>query len=298
MAIPSCWDSNDMGDLAGRTIVVTGASNGLGAAAASALASAGARVILAVRDTNKGTRAASTFNGATEVRQLDLADLDSVRQFAASWTGPLDVLINNAGIMAVPRGTTADGFECHIGTNHLGHFALTLLLLPHIRDRVVTLSSAMSGIGRVDVDDLNWERRRYGRWRAYGQSKLANLLFAFELDRRLSAAASTVRSIAAHPGISATGLLHTGARHWDTLLMPMRFVAQDAEHGALPTLFAATQDLPGASYIGPDTRSTTKRTPVIVMADRRAADPLLAARLWERSAELTGVGPALDLAAY
>lgn len=182
-------------DLAGRTIVVTGANSGIGLAAARTFAQRGARVVLAVRDTAKGERAAESVEGGCEVRRLDLADLASVRAFAEAWSGELAVLVNNAGVMAVPEGRTADGFELQIGTNHLGHFALTNLLLPHVTERVVTIASVAHRTGRIDLDDLNWERRRYERWRAYGQSKLANLLFTTGLQRRLNEIGSPSRAL-------------------------------------------------------------------------------------------------------
>ena len=205
------WTAAELPALDGRTVVVTGANSGIGLVTARELARAGARVVLAVRDETRGRTAADTITGSTDVRRLDLADLASVRAFAAAWTGDLDVLINNAGVMAVPEQRTADGFEMQFGTNHLGHFALTNLLLPHVTDRVVTVSSGAHRGGRIDLDDLNWERRRYRTWSAYGQSKLANLLFTLELQRRLTAVGSSVRAVAAHPGYSATNLQsHTG----------------------------------------------------------------------------------------
>ena len=200
------WTAQDLPDLSGRTFVVTGANSGLGLIDARELARAGARVVLAVRDTAKGEQAARTIDGAAEVRKLDLADLDSIRAFAEAWEGDLDVLINNAGIMAIPQQRTSDGFEMQIGTNHLGPFALTNLLLPQITDRVVTVSSGAHRIGGLDLDDLNWHSRGYQRWRAYGQSKLSNLLFTLELQRRVSAAGSELRAVAAHPGYAATNL--------------------------------------------------------------------------------------------
>src|SRR3954471_6778072 len=181
----SKWTAADLPRLEGRTFVVTGANSGIGLAAARELARAGARVVLAVRNTEKGDEAAASVDGDTEVRRLDLADLGSVRAFATAWDGPIDVLVNNAGVMAVPESRTKDGFEMQIGTNHLGPFALTNLLLPHVTDRVVTIASGAHRMGQIDLEDLNWERRRYDRWRAYGQSKLANLLFTMELQRRL-----------------------------------------------------------------------------------------------------------------
>src|ERR1044071_8913033 len=171
------FTASDFPSLTGRTFVVTGANSGIGRAAARVLAAKGARVVLAVRDTAKGAEAAATMTGEVEVRQLDLADLASVREFADDFTEPIDVLIKNAGVMVPPLTRTADGFELQFGTNHLGHFALTALLLPRVTDRVVTVSSSGHRIGAINVDDLNWERRTYRAMSAYGQSKLANLLF-------------------------------------------------------------------------------------------------------------------------
>ncbi len=211
------WTTADIPSQAGRTAVVTGANSGLGLATARALAAAGAHVVLAVRDTGRGEAAARSITGDVEVRRLDLADLSSVREFAGSWTGDLDLLVNNAGIMMVPQGRTADGFELQFGTNHLGHFALTTLLLEHVTDRVVTVSSGLHRSGTIVLDDLNWERRSYSDTGAYGASKLANLLFALELQRRLTAAGSTVRSMAAHPGTrppTCSRTPRTGSRTW------------------------------------------------------------------------------------
>jgi NAD(P)-dependent dehydrogenase (short-subunit alcohol dehydrogenase family) len=285
------WDVADLPDQRGRIVVVTGATSGLGRATAAALAHAGAHVVLAVRDTERGERAAAGMTGSTEVRRLDLADLASVRAFASAWAGSLDVLVNNAGVMAVPRGRTADGFETQLGTNHLGHYALTNLLLRHITDRVVTVSSAAHRHGRIDLDDLNWEHRRYRRWAAYGQSKLANLLFTLELDRRLVEAGSPVRALAAHPGYAATNLqLRTGSILQTSLMaVTNRLFAQSDAMGALPTLYAATQDLPGGSYVGPDGTGERRGHPTLVGRTAAASDAEMAKRLWDRSAELTGV---------
>jgi NAD(P)-dependent dehydrogenase (short-subunit alcohol dehydrogenase family) len=285
------WSAADLPDLGGRTFLVTGANSGLGLVTARELARAGARVVLAVRDTAKGERAAASIPGSTEVRRLDLADLASVRALAAAWEGDLDVLVNNAGLMAVPEGRTADGFETQIGTNHLGHFALTNLLLPYVRDRVVTLSSPGHRIGQLDLDDLNWKRRRYQRWGAYGQSKLANLLFTLELQRRLAEAGSDVRAVAAHPGYAATNLQsRTGeALQHAVMAIGNRLVAQSAEMGALTTLFAATQDIPGGSYVGPDGLGEARGHPTLVGRSRAASDEETARALWTRSEELTGV---------
>jgi NAD(P)-dependent dehydrogenase (short-subunit alcohol dehydrogenase family) len=258
---------------------------------ARSLAGAGARVVLAVRDLAKGEAAAESIGGDHEVRRLDLADLASVREFAHGWQGDIDVLINNAGVMAAPERRTADGFELQMGTNHLGHFALTNLLLPRITDRVVTVSSNAHRGGSIQLDDLNWERRRYQRWRAYQQTKLANLLFALELQRRLDAADSKIRSIAAHPGYAATNLQsRTESRVQDRMMaIGNMMFAQSDEAGARPILFAATQELPGASYVGPDGRRGARGYPTLVGRTAAASDLETAGRLWTLSEKLTGV---------
>jgi NAD(P)-dependent dehydrogenase (short-subunit alcohol dehydrogenase family) len=281
----------DAARTAGRRFVITGASSGLGLATARELARNGARVVLAVRDVAAGERIAADLGGSTEVRPLDLADLGSVRRFAESWDGDLDVLINNAGVGNLPeRRATADGFELQIGTNHLGHFALTNLLLPRITDRVVTVASSAHRFGRLDLTDLNWESRPYRLFASYGQSKLANLLFTLELQRRLVASGSPVRALAAHPGVAASNL----GRHLGPVLGVVTkavgtLVQQSAEAGAAPTLFAATRDLPGASYVGPDGFGEVRGRPTLVGRTTQAADPDLARRLWTLSEELTGV---------
>jgi NAD(P)-dependent dehydrogenase (short-subunit alcohol dehydrogenase family) len=291
MAAEQAWDVQQIPDQSGRTVVVTGANSGIGLVTARALAGAGAHVVLAVRDTQQGSLAAAGIDGSTEVMPLDLADLASVRSFAEGWDGDLDVLVNNAGVMAVPRARTADGFELQFGTNHLGHFALTNLLLRHITDRVVTVSSTAHRMGRIDLDDLNGERRGYRRWRAYGQSKLANLLFTLELERRLESCGSRVRAMAAHPGYAATNLQsRTGNPLMNSLMaVGNRLFAQSDAMGALPTLYAATQDLPGASYVGPNGRREARGHPTLVGRSEAATDTEMAARLWARSEELTGV---------
>ena len=278
-------------DMAGRSVIVTGANSGIGRAAAHALAAAGARVILAVRSTDKGEQAAAAMPGKTEVRRLDLASLASVREFAAAWDGDIDLLINNAGVMATPLSRTADGFELQFGTNHLGHFALTDLLLERITGRVVTVSSTGHRMGAIDFDDLNWERKTYRTWRAYGQSKLANLLFTAELQRRLTAAGSGVLAMAAHPGYAATNLqFHSGSRVFDVIgAVGNRLLAQDEEAGALPTLYAAVADVPGNSYAGPDGFMEQRGAPKLVGRSNAAKDADVARRLWDASEELTGV---------
>ena len=285
------WTATDLPDLSGRTAVVTGANSGIGRAAAQELARAGAHVVLAVRDTAKGEAAAAGMPGDVETRALDLADLDSVRAFASAWEGDLDLLVNNAGIMAVPAGRTKDGFELQFGTNHLGHFALTNLLLPHITDRVVTVASSAHRMGSIALDDLNWERRSYHAWRAYGQSKLSNLLFTLELEQRLTAAGSPVRALAAHPGYASTNLQSRTGNRLQHLGMAIgnRILAQDDAHGAWPTLYAATQDLPGASYVGPDGFQEGRGHPTLVGRSAAASDPETARALWDASEQLTGV---------
>lgn len=287
----SKWTTADLPDLDGRTVVITGANSGIGKAAAHALAGAGARVVLAVRTVAKGEAAAATMPGTVEVRRLDLADLSSVREFADAFAGPVDLLINNAGVMAIPFARTADGFEMQIGTNHLGHFALTNLLLPQVTGRVVTVSSGAHRIGRVDLEDLNAERKTYRRWPAYGQAKLANLLFTSELQRRLTAAGSSVLATAAHPGYAATELQgHTGSG-FDDLIMKIgnRVMAQSSEAGAWPTLYAATADVPGDSYAGPSGFMEQRGAPRLVGRSKAAKDAATAATLWTLSEQLTGV---------
>jgi NAD(P)-dependent dehydrogenase (short-subunit alcohol dehydrogenase family) len=287
----SKWTAKDIGDQSGRTFVVTGANSGLGEVTAARLAAAGAHVVLACRNVAKGEQAAARMNGTVEVRALDLADLSSVRAFAEVSTELIDVLVNNAGVMAVPLARTKDGFESQIGTNHLGHFALTGLLLPRITDRVVTLSSGAHRFGRIDLNDLNWEHRRYRAWGAYGQSKLANLSFAFELQRRLEAAGSAVRSMAAHPGYAATDLQSHTETILDTVMgLANRVFAQSAAMGALPTLYAATvPDLPGGVYVGPDWPGELRGHPHVVGSTSAARDETVAGELWDRSEQLTGV---------
>jgi NAD(P)-dependent dehydrogenase (short-subunit alcohol dehydrogenase family) len=283
------WTTADMDRQDGRTFVVTGANSGIGLEASRALAAAGARVVVACRDTAKGEHAVAELDGDFDVRRLDLADLVSVRAFAEGLDRDIDVLINNAGVMAVPRSKTTDGFEMQLGTNHLGHFALTGLLLGRVRDRVVTISSGAHRIGRVNFDDLQSERR-YQRWAAYGQSKLANLLFMMELQRRLDAAGSSLRSVAAHPGYAATGLQsHTQSVQDQIMSVANLVLAQSAAMGALPTLYAATEDVPGAAYVGPGGLLEQRGHPQLVNMSGAAKDPEAASRLWEASEELTGV---------
>ena len=295
------WDAGDIPDQTGRIAIVTGANSGLGLVTARELARHGALVVMACRNLDKGRAAqaevAATASGPKpELESLDLASLSSVQSFVERFKANhqhLDLLINNAGVRAPPKRHTADGFELQFGTNHLGHFALTNLLLPLMEGRedarVVTLSSTAHKMGRISFDNLNGDRR-YFRWTAYGQSKLANLLFALALDRRLRAEGSTVKSLAAHPGYASTNLQSAAAPLVDRLVMKVgnAVIAQSDEMGALPQLFAATQ--PGAEgglYIGPDGPGEQRGHPTVVKPSGAARDERTARRLWDVSAELT-----------
>jgi NAD(P)-dependent dehydrogenase (short-subunit alcohol dehydrogenase family) len=301
--VPAGWGTDRIPDLTGKVAVVTGANNGIGLATALELAKAGAALVLAVRNTGRGNAAAAEISAAApgallEVRRLDLADLGSVRDFADRFLdehAALDLLINNAGLMATPRRLTADGYELQFGTNHLGHFALTGLLLPALAAssaaRVVTVSSDLHARGRLDFTDLQG-RRHYGRLRAYSNSKLANLLFTAEFDRRASAAGLPVHGYGVHPGLVATSLITTGrSRPVRTLMaVPNRLIAVSPATGALPTLCAATlPGLPGGTYLGPGGRTGLRGTPAVLTPAPRARDTTSAIRLWEISRSLTEV---------
>lgn len=280
----SRWTVRDMPGLTGRSAIVTGANTGIGLPTALELARHGARVTVASRDPGKGRAAVAEILRAVPGAEvgygrLDLADLASVREFAAS-VERVDLLVNNAGIGMVPRALTRDGFELQFGTNHLGHFALTGLLLPHLLERpgarVVTVSSDAHKVGRIDFDDLALTRG-YGKMSAYGRSKLANLLFALELQRQATRAGAGLLSVATHPGMTATNIFSAGP-----LQGLVRLLLQPASAGAVPSLYAATSPaIRGGEYIGPKARTLTPAP--------AARDEALAARLWEVSAELTGV---------
>jgi protochlorophyllide reductase len=303
------WSEKDIPDQSGRTALVTGANSGLGLRISQVLATHGARVLMASRSADRGAAAVGGVQGA-ELVVLDLADLRSVRAAAArvrEMTGDrVDVLVNNAGVMATPHKTTVDGFELQFGTNHLGHAALTWLLMPALSTvsgaRVVTMSSTAARGGRMDVADPNFEHRRYTPATAYAQAKVANLLFALELDRRATTAGLRLVSVAAHPGFTATNLLTNMANTHESGLLRglitvgdafVRFVAQDVSAGALPALFAATAGgVRGGDYYGPDGMFETRgASPGRAHLPRLATDREIAARLWERTAELTDVQP-------
>jgi NAD(P)-dependent dehydrogenase (short-subunit alcohol dehydrogenase family) len=298
------WTEADIPDQTGRTVLVTGANSGLGLRTAEVLSGKGARVLLACRSPERGQRALErvlAHGGKAELVELDLADLSSVRRAAQtvreSTGDALDVLVNNAGVMAVPLGRTTDGFERQFGTNHLGHAALTWLLMPALRGRtdarVVTVASLAHQAGRVDLADPNYEVRRYSAWRAYCQSKLANLLFARELDRR----SRDVTSVAAHPGLTATELSTNMARAQRNPLMTVGakisdFVSQSVEMGTLPQLYAATSPhVRGGGYYGPDGFRGMRGNPAEADSTAASKDELAAARLWDLTAELTGITP-------
>jgi NAD(P)-dependent dehydrogenase (short-subunit alcohol dehydrogenase family) len=300
------WTSADIPDQNGRTVLVTGANSGLGLRSAQALAGKGARVLMGCRSETKAKVAldevrAMAIGPEPEVVRLDLADLASVRAAAEQVDGTverLDVLMNNAGVMAVPFAETADGFEMQFGTNHLGHFALTGLLLPVLQraeaPRVVTTSSAAHRTGRMRFDDLDWKQGRYMRWGAYGRSKLANLLFTFELDRRARAAGADLVAVAAHPGYANTHLQATSAgqnplKAGFFAVGNMLFAQSDVQ-GAWPQLYAATMpDVAGGEYFGPDGPFESRGHPRRVGTSSAARDVESARRLWEVSEALTGV---------
>ena len=301
------WTAVDVPECSGRTFVVTGGNSGIGLEASKVLAGKGAHVVLACRDTGRAEAAAAEIrkqhaDASIEAMELDLASLDSVRKFAERFLAAheqLDVLVNNAGVMALPYRKTADGFEMQLGTNHLGHFALTGLLLGRLLEgagrRVVTLSSTAHKVGKMRFDDLHWERG-YSKWRAYGQSKLANLLFTYELQRRLEAKGAGCIAAACHPGYAHTNLQFAGPKMAGSSLMEgamgvsNKLFSQGADMGALPTLFAATApEMQGGDYIGPNRMMETWGHPKKVSSSARSHDREAAAKLWDVSDELTGV---------
>jgi len=317
----SRWTTDEMPRLDGKTVVVTGANSGLGYEGTRAFAQKGATVVMACRSVDRGERAAAEIRSESsaagndldlDVRECDLASLDSVRSFAdgvAADYDAVDVLCNNAGVMAIPRSETEDGFETQFGVNHLGHFALTGRLFPLLRSaegvggeaRVVTQSSGAHEMGEMDFSDLNWERS-YGKWKAYGRSKLANLLFAYELQRRIEATNSegvdddaSVRSVACHPGYADTNLQLRTARESGNPLVKVGMRAanavfgQDPDVGVLPMLYAATADASGGAYVEPGGFMNMRGHPTVGRSNDASYDRENARQLWEYSTEATGV---------
>ena len=301
------WDQDDIPDQQGRVIIVTGGNSGIGYEAGLALAGKNAHVILAVRDLDKGNKSAGAIRqrypqAQITVMMVDLADLKSIQTFTTTFLAhykKLDILINNAGVMALPRRKTVDGFEMHFGTNHLGHFALTGLLLPVLKAtpgaRVVTVSSGVHVSGAIHFDDLQWEQR-YDRWGAYAQSKLANLLFAYELQRRFIDSGINAISVGCHPGYAATNLQFAGPKMDGSIVgvwmmkLGNALFAQGKDTGALPTLYAAgAPDVNGCDYIGPIGLGGGRGYPGKVKSNNKSYDEALAKRLWKVSEELTKV---------
>lgn len=271
------WTTAEMPAMTGKTVVVTGGSSGIGLIAARVFATAGAHVIVAVRNIQKGQNAARTMSGDVEVRLLDVSDLTSIRDFATKWTGHLDILVNNAGIMDVPLTRTTDHLDLQTATNSFGPFLLTNLLLPHVTDRVVWVTSQLHRMGHLNIDDINWETRPYKPMDAYNDSKLQVILFSLELQRQLTAAGSKVRSVLAHPGIATTALaVHSSSN----AINRFSFFLNDPEHGALPTLFAATQNVSGNAYVGPNGPGSIKGHPKVRKPSRAGLDGASAKKLW------------------
>lgn len=302
------WTTAEMPDLTDKRFLVTGVTSGLGTDIARELAAQGAEVVLAARSASKLEATVADIEQRVRDPKLaplvvDLADLSSVRHAAAEAArfGPIDVLINNAGVMATPYQRTVDGYELQFATNHLGPFALTGLLLPQLAasgdGRVVNTGSQAHRLAfRAPLSDPSQQVGRYSKWLAYAQSKLADLLFTFELDRRLQDAGLPIKALAAHPGYSATGLMHSrhnlaGGANVGTRFLESAFtmLGQPAQLGALPTLMAATADLPGSTYVGPDGLSQMRGLPKVVGTTRLAQDRDAQRRLWELSEQATGV---------
>jgi NAD(P)-dependent dehydrogenase (short-subunit alcohol dehydrogenase family) len=291
------WINENIPDQSGKLVLVTGANSGLGYEVTRALVRKGATVVMACRNLEKGEEAAAKVRaenpkGEVRLMQLDLADLGSVKRFAEEFHSKydhLDLLVNNAGVMATPYGKTADGFELQFGINHLGHFALTGLLLGLLKHtpnaRIVTVSSYAHYFGRINFGDLN-SQKSYQKWLAYGQSKLANLLFAYELQRRLSRNEQNLISVTAHPGYAETNL----QQHTSLFSFLNPIMAQSQEMGALPVLYATTHpEIKGGEYVGPDGFLAQRGYPHLARSSQRSHDEATAERLWKVSEELTGV---------
>ena len=298
------WTAADIPDLTGRSFLVTGANTGIGLATTAALATRGARVVMACRNVDKAEAARAELPAAaqelTRVRRLDLADLDSVDAFvaetvAAAATGDpfarIDVLVNNAGLMNIPHALTAQGHEMQFGVNALGHHALTAGLAPHLTDRVVWLGSLAHLWGRIDTDDLSMERRGYRPLGAYGNSKLACIMLAYEWQRRFDRAGSGLRSVAAHPGYTATELIRQSGKPLADRFFELGNSIPGAgltpEQGALPVLYAATvPDIAGGAFVGLDRAGGLRGLPEITRSTRRSHDPAVAADLWQRCSDM------------
>ncbi|PAY22602.1 short-chain dehydrogenase [Dietzia natronolimnaea] len=289
------WSASDIPDQTGRTVVVTGANAGIGLATTQALVARGARVVMACRNLEKAESARASLpardRDRAQVRQLDLADLDSVDEFIAGTAGRVDVLINNAGVMNLPHSRTVQGHEMQFGVNALGHHALTQGLLPQVTDRVVWLGSLAHLRGRVEPDDLSMDLRGYRPMAAYANSKLACIMLAYEWQRRLDREGSAVRSMAAHPGYTATELLRQSGRpaadRFFELGNSISWAGLTPEMGALSVLYAATvPDLPGATFVGPDRLGGLRGHPALVRSSRASHDRAVAAALWERCSEM------------
>ncbi|GAA1656589.1 SDR family NAD(P)-dependent oxidoreductase [Actinoplanes couchii] len=278
------WTANQLPSMTGTTVVITGATGGIGLITARELARAGATVVVAARDLAKARRAVANMPGNFVIHQLDVADLDSVRAFADSYTGPIDILINNAGVMDIPQSRTAQGLDLQTATNYFGPFLLTNLLLPRLTDRVITVGSQLHRFGRLRLTDLNWQTTKYNGLSVYESSKLAVVLFSLELQRRLTESGSPVRSMVAHPGIARTALVSHS---------PLGFInrfplfVQDAEMGALPLLYAASQDVPGNAYVGPGGLFSFTGYPKVRKPSRAARNPATARALWQATTGLT-----------
>lgn len=291
MALHDDWSPADIGDQMGRRIVITGANGGLGSITARVLAERGASVVLACRDVAKAAQVANRIGGDTSVAELDLADLSSIETFARQ-QGEFDVLLNNAGLMNIPFRRTIDGFEMQLGVNHLGHFALTAYLIDRIKDRVVTLSSIAHGqTPKWWLNDLNYENRLYQRNLAYSQSKLANLMFARELERRLMAAGSPVRSYGVHPGVSGTELFARTETLFDRVgVLGARIIGHEPEKAVESTLFAATEDVDPTVFWGPTGLLIQSRGPVQpARSTRLSQNQAMWKRLWVKSEAMTGI---------
>jgi NAD(P)-dependent dehydrogenase (short-subunit alcohol dehydrogenase family) len=291
--VTSQWSPTRLGNLAGKRIIVTGATNGVGLATAGALARAGAHVILAVRNVELGAQRAAEIGGDTSVVKLDLADLSSIRAFPSLFDGDVDVLVNNAGVVAQRRSETADGFEMTLGTNFLGPFALTNLMLPRVRSTVVNVASDAHKTGKIWLDDPHLRTRKWSAFPAYARSKLAVMLWGLELDRRLRLAGSPVTSQLTHPGWVASNLSNLAeegvmAAFHTVVKTAASVLANDTDAGAAPTLYCLSEPIPPGSYVGIDSRLGLKGSPTLSGRSAEACDYETAARLVALAEKETG----------